>query len=319
MDKVLRLRKSHRNLAIIGLIFFGGMMIGSSGFALSNGSIIGSLFFAAFWGFWVVLAVMALLSYYRESLFVGDGQVIQNGILRRREIAFVDVVSVRWRIAPAGGSVVLRSSADKIRVTFDKFEREQRRWLIRSLRLSLPLSIQQDWERFCLRNALPLLKHNSDLPLQPDEILLTRRRWDRFFLATTVVLLILGILCAWLLRSLPLLAFPLVSLLMWSLVRFSTPAEGLRHKKIPTQAKGYLLLFAVWCSIGVVIIASLGNSHNHLAIGLGIAWLAIFLYVGHRIDRRLEAARDAAAPAAAEEWARLEDAAGELGNEAGLG
>ena len=182
MDVVLRLKKSYRNSAITCLVLFMGMMIGSSYIALANGSILGSLVLGGFWGFWVVLSVMLLLSYYRESLFVDDGKIIQTGVFRRREIALADIVSVRWRIVPVGGSVVLRSSADKIKVTFDNFELEQRRWLIQLFRHSLPQSIQQDWERFCLRNALPLLKQDTDAPLQPDEILITRRRWDRFFL-----------------------------------------------------------------------------------------------------------------------------------------
>lgn len=304
MDNILRLKKSYRNLAIICLVFFVGMMIGSSYIALSNGSILGSLALGGFWGFWVVLSAMLLLSYYRESLFLDEGRIIRAGILRRREIALADIISVRWRIAPIGGSVVLRSSADKIKVTFDNFELDQRRWLIRLLRLSLPKSIQQDWERFCLRNALPLLKQDTDAPLQPDEILITRRRWDRFFLATTVVLVVLGIICAWLLRSLPLLAFPLVSLLLWPLMRLSTPAKGLRYRKTPAPEKRHLLIFAVWCGVGVAIIP-LDSSHNGLAIGLMIVWFAILLCLAYRMDRRQEAGRDVAAPAAAEEWERL--------------
>ena len=122
-------------------------MIGSSYVALSNGSILGSLALGGFWAFWVALSVMLLLSYYRDSLLLDDGKIVQIGILRRREIALADIISVRWRIVPVGGSVVLRSSADKIKVTFDNFELEPRRWLIRLLRLSLPQSIQQDWER----------------------------------------------------------------------------------------------------------------------------------------------------------------------------
>jgi hypothetical protein len=305
VNNVLRLKKSHRNIAIICPIFFVGMMTGSSYVALSNGSILGSLVLGGFWGFWVVLSAMLLLSCYRESLFVDDGKIIQTGILRRREMAFSDIVSVRWRIMPVGGSAVLRSSAEKIKVTFDNFELEQKRWLIRLLRLSLPQSIQQDWERFCLRNALPLLKQDTDAPLQPGEILITRRRWDRFFLATTVVLVVLGIICAWLLQSPTPLAFPLVSLLLWPLMRFSTPAKGLRCGKTPAPEKRHLLIFAVWYGVGVAIIP-LDNSHNGLTIGLVIVWFAILLYLAYRMDRRREATRDVAAPAAAEEWERLE-------------
>lgn len=306
MDNVLRLKKSYRNLGIIALIFSMGMMTGSSYIALSNGSILDPLVLGGFWGCWIVLSVsvMLLLPYYRESLFVNDGTIIQTGIFRRREIALADIISVRWRIVPVGGSVVLCSSADKIKVTFDNFEREQRRWLIRLLRLSLPQSIQQDWERFCLRHALPLLKHGTDAPLQPGEILFTRRRWDRFFVVTTVVLVVLGIVCAWLLQSLPLLAFPLVSLLLWPLMRFSTPAKGSRYTKTPAPEKRHLLFFAVWCFVGVALIP-LGSSHNGLAIGLMIAWFAILLYLADRTDRWRKAARDVAAPAAAEEWERL--------------
>jgi hypothetical protein len=65
MDTIFRLKKSYRNLAMTCLLFFLGMMVFSFSVALYHSSILGSLGLAVFWGFWVVLSVMLLLSYYR--------------------------------------------------------------------------------------------------------------------------------------------------------------------------------------------------------------------------------------------------------------
>lgn len=186
MDAIFRPQKSYRNLAIVSLLFFLGMTVLSVCLVVSNGcSILASFLVVGFWGFFVALSVIVLLQYYRESLSVKDGRIVQTGIIRRREMELAEVTDVRWRAMPAGGSVVLRSASQKIKANFDNFELEQRRSLIRWLRLSLPQPIQRDWEAFCIRHALPLLKHAMDAPLRADEVLITRRRWDRFFLVLT--------------------------------------------------------------------------------------------------------------------------------------
>lgn len=306
MVNVLRLRKSHRNLAILCLIFFLGMMIGTAYLALSDGNILGSLFVGGFWGFWVVASLMMLVSYYRESLSVQDGKIVHTGVVRTRELAFAKVVNVRWQVAPRGGSVVLRTSADKVKLVFDNFELEQRRWLIQSLHLSLPKSIQQDWERFCLRIALPLLKPDTDAPLQPGEIWVTRRRWDRFFLFTTVVLVALGIVCAWWFRSLGLLALPLASLLLWPLMRLSTPTKGMRERKVNTAPEwkffSFMLLWAIVAVAGAILFS---ECHPFWFGVLLVLCISGMCYSAHQLDCRRRTVENTAAPAAAEEWERL--------------
>jgi hypothetical protein len=309
METIFRPKKSYRNLGILCLLFFLGMTVFALCLVVSNGGgILAALLLVGFWGFWVILSVMTLLAYYRESLTVEDGRIAQTGIFRKREMSISEVINVRWRIVPVGGAVVLRSASQKIKVTFDNFELEQRLWLIRFFRRSLSPSIQRDWERFCLRNALSLSKFLTDDPLQAGEILLTRRRWDRFFSVLTVLTLAAGIVSAWCFRSFPPLAIPVPIVAIWLMMRFTTPRQGMRCERISaTPEKGFLLFLLVWGAIGLATISWLGDRHRGLAIGLMILWAAVLLFQAVRVGRRREAARDAVAPSAAEEWERLEE------------
>ena len=307
MDQVLRLKKSYRNLGVMCLIFFSGMMVVSFFGILSESNLLDALRAVGFCGCLLVLPAMMLLAYYRQSISIQEETIIQTGIFRQRKIAFTEMAGVRWRLFPAGGSVVLRSSTEKIKIHFDNFEAQQKHPLILSLRRSLPQSIQQNWEPFCLRLALPLLKHGPDAPLQKNEVLITRRYWDRFFLIVTLVLIVCGIVCAWSFQKPLFLTFPLISLVFWPMMRFSTPPEGMRTQKLPPQMKWGLLFLSLWIAIAMATIVPLSKTHMGLAIGLTVVWFAILLLYGHWMDRRRKATQDQdpTPPPTVDEWERL--------------
>jgi hypothetical protein len=315
MDKTLRLRNSYGAVGIVSLFFFAGMM-GFSFVAFFRDNMPGAVCFSGFWGAWIVVSVWLLAAYYRESVSVDECRIVQQGILRRREMAFADVANARWRTMPRGGAVVLRSLTGKIKVCFDNFGLEERRWLIRHLRLSLPQSVQQDWDRFCVRNALPLAKHDADAPLQPGEVLLTKRRWDRFFLVLTATTAVVSAVCARVLEYPPALVLPVICLLMWLMIRFYTPAKGMRDKRLSANPeKGYFLFLLIWGPVGVTAVMPLSYGQFDLAIGVLVLWFTVLVNQSYRLDRRREAAKDAVAPEAVLEWDRLEGQAGESESE----
>jgi hypothetical protein len=309
VDAIFRPKQSCKRLGLLSLLFWTGMMMLFLCGTLweGRGALGPFLLVCGGLGCFIALSVFLLLAYYRESLSFKDGRIVQTGVVRRRKMELSEVTDARWRIAPVGGSVVLRSRSQKIKAYFDNFELDRRQLLIRLLRTSLPQSVQRDWEQFCVQIALPLAKHSADAPLGTDEILVTRRRWDRFFVVLAALMLPTSILCAWLLQDPSPLAIPIPVAAVWLMIRFTTPRQGMRSRRISaTPEKGYLLLLLLWTVVMLVPICLLGDNHFGLDVGLMILWFAGIVWQAHRLDRRRKAAQDALVPAAAEEWERLE-------------
>jgi hypothetical protein len=308
MDTVFRLRKYYRDFGIVYLVLFLSVMVLCFCALLSEGSgIFKLLATTSVWGFFAAVSVFVLLAYYRESLTINDERIVQKGVFRRYEMALAEITDVRWRGEPVGGAVTLRSRSQRITILFNNFELEQRQTLIRWLRLSLPPSIQRDWERFCRRIALPLLKARVAPPLDANVALVTRQRWDRLFALLTVLAFFTGVIGAMLLRDARCLVSPAAVVPVWLLMRFITPSRGLRSEKISAMPeKSFFIFIMIWCILGMAVIVPLIKNHSGIAMALMIAWFAVLLFQSHRFDRRRKATLDALAPAAAEEWERLQ-------------
>ena len=78
MNETLYLRQYHRNVGIICLILFVGMMVLSAFYmpfdVPQNVRIYAVCLFVAIFGFWAALSVWGLLAYWRESLSIKDGR-----------------------------------------------------------------------------------------------------------------------------------------------------------------------------------------------------------------------------------------------------
>jgi hypothetical protein len=204
MNEIFRVKKATRNLGISSLLFFGGAMVVSICVCLSEAktlgaAILGIAFFGGILGLFVGLSVWLLLTYLRESLCIHDETMVQKGVLRTKSMSLSELVGLQWRIPKA---IILRSESQKIKVDLDNFESAQQLRLIRFFHRSAAPSIQKDWDRFCYKVATPLLANSHERPLQEDEILVTRRRYDWLFLPTIVLTAIAGIGFAWYLREL---------------------------------------------------------------------------------------------------------------------
>ena len=273
---------------------------------------------ASFWGFMLGLAFWLLVACWKHRLRVDDNQMIHHGVISTKEILWLDVAEAKWRTRPVEGSIVLISNSTKLTISFGNYERDAKLPLIRFLRQALPTSIQQNWDLFCLKTALPLRKRKT-VP-GPDEVLLTRRRIDRlggFMLATCIG----GMLVVnWVTGRPPMMiglpASVAFSTVFWLFLRYNIPAKGLVEKRLQWKpdgtnrgmreasllAGGPILLFLIYCvgqklpyvqafaCAGIIVV--LGTT-----IALGISQ--------ERARERRDKARSAEAAA---EWGALENA-----------
>ncbi len=262
------------------------------------------------------ISVWLLLVYWRESLSINAGRVIQNGVIWTRVLDLSELVDVQWRVAPAGGSIVLRSTSAKIKVYLNNFEPEQRRFLIRLFHRSVPDSLQQGWSLFCYQVALPQHEHAAERPLGEDEVLITRRRWDWFFLPWILLAIAVSPVLAWQLHFRSLL-FPLAVAGLWLVMRMSTPAKGMRTPRSSSSQNRFVWAILGWgaSGIGGVFLFhafQVHIPHPQLLAAMGmVAWFCILLVFVYREDRNKRHDDKAKAEHAAEEWERQEAEGGE--------
>ena len=321
MNETFHRRPYYRNLGIICLIFFVGMIVLSVFCVFSERSqdvrIYAVCLFVAFWGFWATVSVWVLLAYWRESLGISDGRVTQNGVIRTRAIAFAELVDVQWRVTPAGGSIVLRSTSAKIKVYLNNFEPEQGQFLINLFHRSVPHSLQRGWRLFCYKVALPQHEHAAERPLGEDEVLITRRRWDWFFLPWLLLAIAVAPVLGWQLHDLRILLFPLAVAGLWLLMRMSTPAKGMRTPRSSSSQHRVACAILGWGASGIGGVFLFNAFQVHLphpqllaAMGM-VAWFCILLVFVYREDRNKRRDDQAKAELAAEEWERQEAECGE--------
>ncbi|HMP03757.1 MAG TPA: hypothetical protein PKC45_14765 [Gemmatales bacterium] len=152
--RCFRLRRYYLVVGVVCTVFFAVMGIASTVAALWNidGSFarpkLAALIFGIFWSGFTLLAVWVIVAYFRERLYFGKAGVVQHGIFRSRTLLIEEVQQIRWRTWPVGGSVVIRTHSEKATIHLDNFTKDEREELIRFLRESFAVEIQENWSRF---------------------------------------------------------------------------------------------------------------------------------------------------------------------------
>ena len=152
--RCFRLRRYYLFLGIVCAVFFAVIGIGSAVAALWNfdGSIarpkLAALIVGTFWFGCTLLAVWVIAAYFRERLFFGKTAIVQHGIFRSRTLELGEVLEIKWRAWPVGGSVVVRPHSQKATIYLDNFTRDECGELIRYLRETFAVEIQENWSRF---------------------------------------------------------------------------------------------------------------------------------------------------------------------------
>ena len=314
-ETVFRIRKGYRNIGLVCLTFFVLVGVGSAyGMwidAPHNRRVYLVVFVSLFWGFWSILSVWILLACWFERLTIQDGNVVQQGVIGKKTIDLPDVTEARWRPAKSG-RITLRSLAEQMTLHLDNFEPHERLWLIRYFRNALPDTIQHGWDLFCYKVAMPLREHDAptNRTPDPDEVKLTRRRWDWYFVPFTVLAAIFGIVTFWKFQQPRLLAAPLLPASLWILLRFLTPKRGLVAKRISAEPDlKRLLVFELWW-LGVAIVGFVVFRLLKLPMPLGavvatiavIVWFGGLLWKVRQLDRVRQGRDREAADIAVQRW-----------------
>lgn len=309
MNDVFRLQKSYRNTAIVGLLFFVGMMAIPVYFAVSEGNVLLGFVFGGFWSFWIGLSAWMLLAYYVESLTIREGTILQRGVLVTTSMKLSELVDVQWR---RPGVVVLRSYSGKVRIHLDNFTPEQRKKIIRWLHASTPRSIQQGWDRFCYTVAIPLRQRLEDYPLQGH--ILIRWHIDRIFIAAIPLIILVEAAVAWCLHSIAcIFIVPIPFLLIWLAVRAGIPTKGIAVSERRRLDKRFLLGLAIWGAVGIGATILFETTEHRLPYPTWWGWAAVMLWFAglllhaHRAEQRMWHSERENIERAVEEWERYSE------------
>ena len=152
--KCFRPRRYYLVVGAVSAVFFGVMGVTSTIAAYFNidGSFpqprLSALIFGGFWLAFTLMAAWVIAAYFRERLFLAHNTIFQQGIFRATTLDAGEVVRIKWRTLPAGGSVVVRTGSEKITMHLHNFTPDEREEIARFVRKRFAEEIQENWSRF---------------------------------------------------------------------------------------------------------------------------------------------------------------------------
>lgn len=321
MERTLGLRKALRTTAIVGLCFCPTMGVGSVWGILMDPPANGGMpticlvvLIGVVWGGMSCLSIWLLLAYLRERLTITDDRIVQHGVTRTKAVSTDEIQILQWRAI--GRQVRLRTPTFRMTISLDNFEPQDRLWLVRHLQRIVPEDRQEGWGKFCYEVAVPLRKLETRHlePPDPKCLILTRKRWAWYFIPTTLVFTVVGIVLSWKFQLHRSLIAPVAPLLLWAFMHFSTPREGMPTPRINAQPGGgrYLLFLLVWGLIGMaatLVLTALKPPAPQAIAGVvsgGGIWFGILFYQAVQFARRQNQRRDEGIAAALKEWVENE-------------
>ena len=269
-----------------------------------------TLFFIILWSVPASLSCWMLLKYRTVSLTIEPGTIAVQGIFSRKVLNLANVQKVSWRVFPMGLRV-FTTHCETVSLTVSHFSREDQIWLIRYFRQIFPEAIQENWPLYCLHvaNRFRPEKHTVVPPPGPDEILITRQRYDRIAILVILVCVVAGILMAISLHNYALLVLPLPLVMFWFLLRNGTPRAGKVQKRLLAERvhRETFLLLVFWSVLGVgsVSILSLDLSEsvkNTCSLLLIVALVPVVIPVIIRTEKKRKQLDLIKAEQAIREW-----------------
>jgi hypothetical protein len=152
--RCFRLRRYYLVVGIVSAVLWAAMGItftvatlwnidGSSGRPIRDALVLGII-----WSGFVLVGVWMIAAHFRNRLFFGKSAIVQRGIFRSRTLLVGEVLQIKWRTRPVGGSIVIRTHSERATIEFGPFTGDERDELIRFVRESFAVEIQENWSRF---------------------------------------------------------------------------------------------------------------------------------------------------------------------------
>lgn len=160
-EQIYRMKRSLRDVGIVGIVCFVGMAILSATVALLNpdGSfkhpMLAAVVFSSGFGLFSLTGWWLLLTYYRYRLLLSSTSIRQVELFRSHAVSIQSIHEAKWRLRPRSGSIAISFPEGKVKIEFDPFTRADRQRIISFLRDQLPAESHRNWEAFHERFLAP--------------------------------------------------------------------------------------------------------------------------------------------------------------------
>lgn len=234
-----------------------------------------TLFFIMLWSVPAILSCWMLLKYRKVSLTIESGTITVQSIFSSKVIDLAEVQKVCWRLFPTGLRVHT-NHFETVSLTVSHFSREDQIWLIRYFRQVFPEAIQENWPLYCLHaaNRLRPEKHTVVPPPGPDEIMITRQRYDRILIPLILVSTVAGIVAVFTHHNFALFILPVLCLMFWFMFKTVTPREGRIQKRLiaDKENRGVFVLMGCW---GVLLLSFLFIQRLEMQTSSKNTWMLV--------------------------------------------
>ncbi|MEQ9070275.1 MAG: hypothetical protein RLO18_26310, partial [Gimesia chilikensis] len=198
-----------------------------------------------------------------------------QSIFSSKVLDLVEVQKVCWRLFPMGLRVHT-NHFETVSLTVSHFSREDQVWLIRYFRQVFPEAIQENWPLYCLHaaNRLRPEKHTVVPPPGPDEIMITRQRYDRILIPLILVSTVAGIVAVFTHHNFALFILPVLCLMFWFMFKTVTPREGQIQKRLiaDKENRGVFVLMGCW---GVLLVSFLFIQRLEMPTSSKNTWMLV--------------------------------------------
>lgn len=261
-------------------------------------------------------------AFYVEAFTIRGATCLMRSMLQKHQFEMSELECLKWRVVPAGGSVVFRTADAKSYLDLHGYTADDQIRIITVLHDLAPPSIQEGWPAFCHHVALPLRDgRSSDTRSEPPSacVTITRERYDRLAAygvpLSIAVAMILGIL----LHRWQFVALPPFVIAAWLLLRFSTRPGGYVQTRLSATSRGRGALVWAGALVGSQLL-SLGlqlagvEASTACLVGSIVLCAACLplLYLMHAADKRRRITDAQAIESAPGEWLQRQSQVGEV-------
>jgi len=104
--------------------------------------------FSAFWGAWLLLALLLWRWAHVSKLILTDNEVSYVGLFAEKSVEYDRVVLLRWRPNRDKGKAVISDRWTRLSLDFSVYKATDRLPIVEQLRARIPEHVQQDWDKF---------------------------------------------------------------------------------------------------------------------------------------------------------------------------